>query len=158
MEVMMLKKSIVMALITVCIMVIAGCPGDPPPVASKTPATPPPPPAEPVVQEGLVLDGAANHTVVSGDTLAEIAANRYGGTNMYFFPLIRLANSGVVSDPDLIEPGTNLVVPQLQSNLNSVSANALVRAEMLRIASQYDRQEKPNAAARLRSLATRISK
>jgi len=157
-----MKKSIVMALITVCILAIAGCPGKPPPVAPTQPKPPAPAPTTtttaPTVSDGLVLDGAANYTVVSGDTLAEIAARRYGGTNMYFFPLIRLANSGVVSDPDLIEPGTNLVIPQLQANLNSVSANALVRAEMLRTASQYDRQSKPNAAAKLRSLATRIKK
>jgi len=154
-----MKKNVVIALITVCIMAIAGCPSNPPPVASTPPKAPPPAsePA-PVVSDGLVLDGAANYTVVSGDTLAEIAASRYGGTNMYFFPLIRVANSSVVSDPDLIEPGTNLVIPALQSNLNSASANALVRTEMLRIASQYDRQSKPNAAARLRTLATRISK
>lgn len=154
----MKKKNIVLALITVFILVITGCPSTPPPAPAPKPAAPPPEQPAPVVSDGLVLDGAANYTVVSGDTLAEIAASRYGGTNMYFFPLIRVANSSVVSDPDLIEPGTNLVIPALQANLNSVSANAMVRAEMLRIASQYDRQSKPNAAARLRSLATRISK
>lgn len=122
-------------------------------------STPPPEPA-PVKEQpkGLVLDGAANYTVVRGDTLADIAASKYGGSNMYFFPLIRLANAGVVPDPDVIEVGTTLVIPNLQRNLDNPAANGLVRVDMLAIADRYERQSKPNAAATLRNLATRISK
>jgi hypothetical protein len=164
---MIVKKSLMMGLIAVCIMAIAGCPGKPPPVAPPKPPAPPPPPETTTTtttttnyddSDGLVLSGASNYTVVKGDTLANITAAKYGGTNMYFFPLIRLANSGSVSDPDLIEPGTNLVIPPLQANLNSKSASALIRAEMQRTASQYDRQGKPKAAARVRSLNGRLAK
>ena len=136
-------------IIALSILVIAGCGSAP------APATPAPTTQQP---QGLVLDGAANYTVVKGDTLAGIAASRYGGSNMYFFPLIRLANASAVPDPDVIEVGTTLVIPNLQRNLDNPAANGLIRADMLAIAGQYEKQSKPNAAKTLRNLATRISK
>ena len=77
---------------------------------------------------------------------------------MYFFPLIRLANASIVPDPDEIEVGTNLVIPDLQRNLDNPVANGLVRVDMLAIAGQYENQGKPNAAQTLRNLATRLSR
>jgi hypothetical protein len=132
---------------------LAGCVGDPHP---EPPAPPPPAVTPPPVDGGIVLDGAANYTTVEGDTLADIAARRYGGSNMYYFPLIRLANARVVSDPDVIEKGTSLAIPDLQKNLNSPGAKALIKADMLAVAAQYDRQSKPNAAATLRNLAGKL--
>jgi hypothetical protein len=148
---MVMKENVLFSLliIVVCSFVVLGC-GTPPAAAAPAPV------AE--VPRGLVLDGATNHTVVRGDTLADIAATKYGGSNMYFFPLVRLANASTVPDPDVIEVGTRLTLPDLQRNLDSVGANALVRADMLSIAAQYERQGKPNAASTLRSLATRISR
>jgi len=152
-----MRKCFVLVLIAVFAMVIAGCGGTPTTTTTAPPPPPPPPPPE-VIEEGLVLDGAGSHTVAAGDTLADIAAARYGGSNMYFFPLIRLANAGAVPNADVIEVGTNLVIPNLQRNLDSVGANALIRVDMLNTAAQYEREEKPNAAATLRNLATRLSK
>jgi len=150
-----MKKILGLVLIAFVTLALVACPPPkPPPVKNELPPPPPPPP----VEVGLVLDGAGNYTVVAGDTLADIAASRYGGSNMYFFPLIRLANASAVPNPDVIEVGTNLVIPQLQRNLDSAGANALIRADMLNIAAQYERQEKPRAAATLRNLATRLSK
>ena len=148
-----MKKNALFGLLIIAILVVTGC-GTPPAPASE----PPPPPPRVETPQGLVLDGAANYTVVSGDTLADIAARRYGGSNMYFFPLIRLANASAVPDPDVIEVGTNLVIPDLQRNLDNAGANVLIRADMLAIAGQYERQSKPNAAATLRNLATRLSR
>jgi len=149
-----MKKILGLVLIAVFALLFAACPPPkPPPVRNELPPPPPPPPPA----EGLVLDGARNYTVVSGDTLADIAAREYGGSNMYFFPLIRAANSSTVPNADVIEVGDNLIIPRLQPNLDSVGANVLVRADMLNIAAQYEREEKPNAAATLRSLATRLS-
>jgi hypothetical protein len=149
-----MKKNVVLGLlIALSILALAGCP--PPPIKDDPVPAPTPKAEQP---QGLVLDGASNYTVAKGDTLADIAASKYGGSNMYFFPLIRLANAGAVSDPDSIEVGTNLVIPNLQRNLDSAPANALIRADMLAIAGQYEKQSKPNAAATLRNLATRLSK
>ena len=161
-----MKKNVVFGLLIIAlsILVFAACVGEPTPkpepLTEPTPApSPAPTPTPTVVGDGrLDLTGATNYTVVNGDTLAEIAARRYGGSNMYFFPLIRLANASVVQDPDVIEVGTNLVIPDLQRNLDNVGANALIRVDMLAVANQYERQGKPNAAQSLRSLATRLSR
>jgi LysM repeat protein len=145
---MVMKKNVLFGLliVVVCSFVVLGC------------STPPAPAPVTETPKGLILDGATNHTVVRGDTLADIAASKYGGSNMYFFPLIRLANASTVPDPDVIEVGTKLVVPDLQRNLDNAGANALVRADLLNVAAQYERQGKPNAASTLKSLATRISR
>ena len=120
--------------------------------------TAPEPASAPTAQQAreLILDGATNYTVVRGDTLADIAARRYGGSNMYFFPLIRLANAGIIPDPDVIEVGMNLVIPDLQRNLNNDGSKAVLKADMLSIAGQYERQSKPRAAATLRNMGNRL--
>jgi hypothetical protein len=157
----MKEKSFVFSLLIVIVsaLVMAGCPKPyyPPPRESQAVAAPAAEP-QPAYTEGIILDGAGNYTVVQGDTLADIAARQYGGGNAYYFPLIRLANAGVVSDPDVIEVGTNLVIPNLQPNINSDGAKTAMRSDMLSIAQQYDRQEKPNAAATLRNLAARLGR
>jgi len=119
---------------------------------------PPPPPPPPPLVEGIILDGATNYTVVRGDTLAEITGSKYGKSNMYFFPLIRLANSSIIPNPDVIEVGTDLVIPDFQRNRDSVGANIAIREDMLAIAAQYAKEGKPKAAATLRNLAARLSK
>jgi len=103
----------------------------------------------------IVLDGATNYTVVRGDTLSKIAAARYGQGNLLFFPLIRLANAGAVSDPDVIEVGTSLVIPNLQRNLDNPGAKAAIKADTSATADQYERQGKQGARA-LRRQADRL--
>ncbi|MCL1811894.1 MAG: LysM peptidoglycan-binding domain-containing protein [Treponema sp.] len=157
-----MKKNVIYGLliITLSILVFAACGGTPTPkpepAAKSTPETPPP--ATGVGNSILDLTGATNYTVVQGDTLSEIAARKYGGSNMYFFPLIRLANEEAVPNPDEIEVGTVLVIPELSRNLDNPGANGLMRVDMLRAADQYDRQGKPAAAQELRNLATRLSR
>ncbi|MCL2801614.1 MAG: LysM peptidoglycan-binding domain-containing protein [Treponema sp.] len=129
-------------------------PASAPVAATPTPAPTPTPAAAPT--QGIVLEGARNYTVQSGDTLSSIAARIYGESNMFYFPLIRLANSSVVTDPDRIEPGTVLVIPNLPPNLNSDGAKAQMRADMLNTAARYDRQNMPQSAAELRRLAGRL--
>ena len=160
-----MKKNVVFGLliITLSILVFAACGGNPPapkpePVTESAPPPVTPPPTTAVVNAVLDLTGATNYTVVQGDTLSEIAARRYGESNMYFFPLIRLANEAAVPDPDEIEVGTVLVIPELQRNLNNPGANGLMRVDILRAAEQYDRLGKPGAAQELRDLATRLSR
>ncbi|GHV86674.1 hypothetical protein AGMMS50230_22820 [Spirochaetia bacterium] len=89
--------------------------------------------------------------------MADIAAIRYGGSNIYYFPLIRLANTSIV-DPDVIKVGTKLLIPDLQRNLNNAGAKAAIRDDMISVASQYDKKGKTNAAAALKNLASRLSR
>jgi nucleoid-associated protein YgaU len=67
----------------------------------------------------IILDGAVNYTVRSGDTLANIGKQMY--QDGAYYPLIMMV-SGIVVDPDLIYPGNNLVIPDLSLNMNDPSA------------------------------------
>jgi len=131
----------------------------PPPPATGTPpnAAPVTQPQSPgsITQQGLVMNGATSVTVVSGDTLSRIAGRVYGQSNMYYFPLIKLANQ-VITDPDRIYPGTVLSIPNLQANLNDAGARALIRADMLNTAGLYDRRNWPVGASELRRLANTL--
>ncbi|MDR2210841.1 MAG: LysM peptidoglycan-binding domain-containing protein [Spirochaetaceae bacterium] len=128
------------------------------PAPAPAPAEPAPAPVVEAPRGGIILDGATNYTVVRGDTLAEIAAGKYGASNRYFFPLIQLANPAIVKDPDIIEIGDRLTIPNLQRNLDDAGANAAIRAAMLSTADRYERQSKPKAAAILKDLASRLAK
>jgi len=102
----------------------------------------------------LVLDGATNYRVVRGDSLSKIAQARYG--NMWYFPLIRLANAGVVSNPDVIEVGTNLVIPNLQRNLENSGAKQALDNEMRATADNYAQQGKLAPARALQRQADNL--
>jgi nucleoid-associated protein YgaU len=51
------------------------------------------------------------HMVVSGDNLSKIAKQHYGDANKY--PVIFEANKPMLSHPDKIYPGQNLIIPVL---------------------------------------------
>lgn len=83
----------------------------------------------------LDLSGAGEYTIKQGDTLSAITRNFYsslsgvgtaGQGNGFYFPLLLLASNHAIVDPDLIEPGMKLVIPDLQKNLaNPVSRKAI---------------------------------
>ncbi|MDR2073169.1 MAG: LysM peptidoglycan-binding domain-containing protein [Spirochaetaceae bacterium] len=150
-----MKKVLFSLLVALTSFVVIAC-GTPAP--APTPAAPTPAPVAAVPKGDIILDGATNYIVVKGDTLAEIAASKYGAGNRYFFPLIQLANTAVVKNPDLIEVGDSLTIPNLQRNLGDAGATAVIRNAMLATATQYEQQSKPKAAAILKSLAAGLSK
>jgi hypothetical protein len=87
----------------------------------------------------IVLDGATEYTVKSGDTLSGIAKSNYGeGINGYYFPLIMFASKIIVSDPDKISPGQKLTIPDLQKNLDDKLARSHLKSMLLDIAFIYD--------------------
>ncbi|MDR0877815.1 MAG: LysM peptidoglycan-binding domain-containing protein [Treponema sp.] len=140
------------------IFLIVSC-GTPPAPAAKPPAEAPaeapraaPPPSAPIPVENLILDGATSYTVVRGDTLSKIAGTFYGEENSYFFPIIVLASGEAVPDPDLIYPGTELLIPNLDRNLGNVGAKGKVRTLIDDTAGGYEQKAKPKAADRLREL------
>jgi len=73
----------------------------------------------------LILDGAQNYIVKSGDTLGNISISFYGSYNYY--PVIMLASRDVVLDPDKIQPGMELIIPDLQRNLNDAAAKPAIK-------------------------------
>jgi hypothetical protein len=94
----------------------------------------------------LILDGATDYEVKRGDSLTGISRQFYGSgeqfgvSNGYFFPLIMLASSNQVQDPDLIEPGMTLSIPDLQRNLDSPSARQSMKEFFRDIAGVYERK------------------
>ena len=63
----------------------------------------------------LILDGATSYTVESGDSLSRISYAKYG--EPFYYPLIMLASREIVLDPDRIQPGMVLTIPDLQANI-----------------------------------------
>jgi hypothetical protein len=105
----------------------------------------------------LILDGAKSYTVVAGDTLSAISRAQYGSGNGVFFPLIMLASSDVVLDPDFIEPGNKLTIPDLQKNLNDATARAHLKNFLLEIAKVYEtKKDRPADAEALRAKAATL--
>jgi hypothetical protein len=106
---------------------------------------------------GLIFDGATSYTVRRGDTLVNIARSQYGNDNPYFFPLIMIASTKVVLDPNLLKPGDVLSVPNLKRNLDDPSARAQLKKLMTDFAPQWkgrsvyeaDREGLKHAAANL---------
>ncbi|GHV83327.1 hypothetical protein AGMMS50212_06670 [Spirochaetia bacterium] len=86
---------------------------------------------------GLNLDGAKTYTVVSGDTLVKITRSQYGADNGFYFPVIMLASSETVADPDKIAPGMKLTVPSLDKNLNDPLARLNIKTFLKDVANVY---------------------
>jgi hypothetical protein len=101
----------------------------------------------------LILDGASDYVVVSGDTLTRISRSNYGAGNGYYFPLIMLASNDVVQDPDLIEPGMHLAIPDLQRNLDDPGARQAMKDFFNEIAGVYEQKSTSEERTVLRNLA-----
>jgi len=125
----------------------------PPPAATPAPTPPPPPPpaASNVRRNNdIIIDGAQTYVVVYGDTLSDISRRFYD--NGYYYPVIMLA-SGNVEDMDVIEPGQELLIPNLQTNLYDATAKSRIKNYTGEIAqSNYNRNRYLDAEG-LRSLA-----
>lgn len=68
-------------------------------------------PTGPDADAGNLPHGTRTYTVVSGDTLWQIAERMYGNGSQY--TKIFEANRGVLEHPDRILPGQELVIPEL---------------------------------------------
>ena len=103
----------------------------------------------------LILEGASTYTVVSGDTLSAISRSKYDN-NGFYFPVIMLASKDVVIDPDKIEPGMVLTIPDLQRNLDSPRARANIKSFLGEIAKIEDDRSRSQTAQGLRDLANSL--
>jgi len=113
---------------------------------------------------GLDLTGAQQYTVVAGDVLSGIAQRFYGGLgalehggrqNGFFFPIIHLASPNVV-DPDVLEPGMVLIIPDLRRNLDNPGARQALRNAMLETATLNEQRNRPLDVEGLRRLANSL--
>ncbi|GMO58394.1 MAG: hypothetical protein Ta2A_03880 [Treponemataceae bacterium] len=130
-----MNKKIVFILILVLIITLISCKSVPEPYIPPPPLTQSVEPPKPV-PVGLILDGAQEYVVAERDTLSLIAKKFYNdgkvGLKGYYFPIIRYASDGVASNPDVIEPGEVLVIPNIDINLN----DEIGRAKMYEILSE----------------------
>ena len=99
----------------------------------------------------LILDGAETYTVVSGDTLSEIAAAKYG--NLHYYPVIMLASKNVVVDPDKISVGMKLTIPVLKTNLDDNKARGSIKKCLNEIAKIEANRGRTGVAEKMRELS-----
>jgi nucleoid-associated protein YgaU len=102
-------------------------------------------------RSNIILDGAVKYTVRSGDVLTGIARRFYQDGSYY--PLIMMVSDDVVQDPDKIEPGMILTVPDLRRNLADARAKSSINAYFARIADIEDQRGRHNTAALIRNHA-----
>jgi LysM repeat protein len=93
----------------------------------------------------LIPDGAERYVVQEGETLTKIARAKYGRGNAFFFPLIMAASKNQktvdIVDPDLIEPGMELVIPDLEANRNNPEIRVRLKSLLLSVSGIY--QDRP---------------
>lgn len=106
--------------------------------------------------DAVILDGADSYVVQKGDTLTAITKKFYGDANGYYFPLIMLASHEKVADPEFIEPGMKLTIPQFEENINNKSISAKLSPYFKDIADVY-KQKKSKAAKDIRQNLLAIS-
>ena len=105
-------------------------------------------------KKSLILDGAGKYKVVYGDTLSAISRTKYN--NGFYFPIIMLASSDVVLDPDKIMPGMELTIPDVQKNLDNADARASIKDFLVEIAVLQEHRKRPLDAEGLRRLAASL--
>jgi len=74
---------------------------------------------------GFDLTGAVYYTVKSGDTLYDISKSFYG--DGFYYPVIVFASHGVVKNPDLIMPGMELIIPNLERNKATANSRRSIK-------------------------------
>jgi hypothetical protein len=90
----------------------------------------------------LIMDGAERYVVKEGDTLTKIARAKYGRGNAFFFPLIMAASKAQktvnIVDPDLLEPGMELIIPNLDANRHNPEICARIKTLLQNVSGIYD--------------------
>ena len=114
----------------------------------------------------LDLSGAQNYTVVSGDTLSGIARRFYGDltgvgkagpSNGFYFPVIMLASSNAgIADPERIEPGMKLTIPDLKKNLDNSAARQAIKDCLKDFSYVYDKKGRDAEKQGLADLANSL--
>lgn len=109
----------------------------------------------------LDMTGAQTYTVVSGDTLVQITQQFYGNlsgigeagsSNGFYFPVIMLASETEIKDPDLIQPGMVLRIPDLKKNLDNGTSHKAIKDFLKEVAYIYSKKknsEKENGLTKL---------
>ena len=110
----------------------------------------------------LDLSGAQDYTVVSGDTLSQITRKYYGSltdvgdagpNNGFYFPVIMLASDSHIVDPDFIEPGMNMKIPDLKKNLANAGSRKAIKDCLNDVAYVYNKKGNTSTEDGLKALS-----
>lgn len=113
----------------------------------------------------LDMTGAQEYTVQSGDTLSGIARRYYGSltnvgnagaSNGFYFPIIMMASNHTIVDPDLIEPGMKLRIPDLTRNLANAQSRKGIKECIGDVAHIYNRRGRTSDEQGLTTLANSL--
>ena len=110
----------------------------------------------------LDMTGAQDYSVVSGDTLSQITRRYYGNltdvgeagpNNGFYFPVIMMASESNIVDPDLIQPGMKMKVPDLKRNLDNPAARKAIKDALNDVAYVYNKKGHTVTEEGLKNLA-----
>ena len=104
----------------------------------------------------VVLDNAQYYTVRRGDMLILIARRFYGSERENYFPVIIAGTEEKIEDPDVIEPGQKLTIPDIKAALSTEDSKEYVRKTFYDVADKYDQKGKPGMASQLRAIAASL--
>ncbi|MCQ2579749.1 MAG: LysM peptidoglycan-binding domain-containing protein [Treponemataceae bacterium] len=104
----------------------------------------------------VVLDNAQYYTVRRGDRLILIAKRFYGSEKGNYFPFIIAGTEEKIEDPDLIEVGQKLTIPDLKAAVSTEESKNYVKQTFYDVADKYDAKGKPGMAAQLRAIAAEL--
>jgi carbonic anhydrase len=104
----------------------------------------------------LILNGSVMYTVARGDSLMSIAEKFYGAEHVFYFPLILVASSDMLSHPDRLAPGMQIEVPDLSRNINEPFARENLRKALLAVAELYNNRGGRPVYTGLTQLAARL--
>lgn len=114
---------------------------------------------EKVVYNELDLTGSKKHKVLYRETLSSIAKKYYGNDKGYFFPLILDASKEYISNPEVIIPGTVLIIPDLNKNLIDPQRREYVKKLLFNTGKIYDSKDtffSPKISSELKKTAESI--
>jgi len=101
----------------------------------------------------IVLDNAQYYTVRRGDCLIFIAKRFYGSEKGNYFPFIIAGTEEKIEDPDEIEVGQKLTIPDLKAAVSTEESKNYVKQTFYDVADKYDAKGKSGMAAQLRAIA-----
>jgi LysM repeat protein len=108
----------------------------------------------------LISGGEKQYIVKKGDTLTKIAKAHYGIENGYYFPIIMLASNvdnndrTTLLDPDLIEPGMDLIIPDLSKNLKDDKVRGELKQYFNEFADVYTFKNDKNTRQAIKNIAS----
>jgi len=162
-----MKKFYLFAMLVIAVVLISSCASPAPAAPAPEPVSQPQPqPQQPQAQpqpqpqapaeasrhrSNIILEGAVKYTVRSGDILAGIGKQFYSDGSWY--PLIMMVSDDVVKDPDVIEPGMVLTIPDLNRNIADARAKNSINAFFPGIADIEEKRGRHATAVLIRNHA-----